>query len=78
MPRFEIIPKDQPEAAIEIDCLDAGSALLIANQIGCNEADVHEDGAYRFSVRTLGGKTSFWQIFQRESPPGGPEVISAG
>lgn len=66
MPRFRIIPSDDAAEPIEIESLDAGSALYTANQIGCHEADVLEEGIYLFSVRTLGGKSSFWQIFQRQ------------
>ena len=54
MPRFQIIPTDRPDEIIEIEGVDAGSALHIANQLSCDQADVHRNGAYLFSVRTLG------------------------
>jgi len=90
MPRFQILPRDNSAQPIEIDCVDAGSALYTANQIGCHEADILEEGLYVFSVRTLGGKSSFWQIFQRKDgavdpvmmPPGqgttDPQITRAG
>jgi len=65
MPRYQIIPSDRPEASVEIDGIDAGAALHVASQLRCGQADVHENGSYLFSVRTLGGEASFWEIFQR-------------
>jgi len=78
MPRFQIIPLDRPDARVEIDCIDAGSALNVASQLRCSAADVRQDGAYLFSIRTLGGKSSFWQIFQRSEAsvnPMSPEYM---
>lgn len=78
MPRFQIVPTDNTQAPIEVECFDAGTALYTANQIGCSEADVHEEGIYVFSVRTLGGKSSFWQIFQRNDAPAEPPIVQFG
>jgi hypothetical protein len=65
VPSFTIIPVDQSRSPTEIAALDGGAVLNVVSQIGCEEADVLQDGDYAFSVRL--SPSGVWSIFQRDS-----------
>jgi hypothetical protein len=67
MPRFAIFPTDQSTHSAEIEARSAATVLCKLIQLGCNEADVLEDGQYTFSVRL--GTAGVWSIYQRERLP---------
>jgi hypothetical protein len=63
MPRFKIIPKNQPLASAEIIAPDAKTALDVVASFASQEADVEQDDGSRFSIRQDGN--GVWTISAR-------------
>ena len=64
MPRFTIVPLDQPDSSIDLVSPNAEAVLHMIGRRDFLDADVFRDGEYAFSV-TLNA-IGFWTIFERE------------
>lgn len=65
MPRYSIHPADGNFPSATIIATDPRQVLELVGRLPLEEADVHEDGAYSYSLRLDG--SGIWYIFHRES-----------
>lgn len=72
MPRFVIKPTDRDFLSTELIARDPSGALYLMERLGYSEADVFEDGQYKFSLRLNPG--AVWLILQRKQNVAGKVV----
>jgi hypothetical protein len=76
MPRFTVLPIDPSYSTIKFSARDAGKVLPIFGQLGCREADIHQEGRYAFTVRL--DANGVWAIYQRRDDAGSESIAASG
>jgi hypothetical protein len=62
MPRYRLIPSDDHHIAIDFLASNAAQCLVIADRYAMGEADLYEDGHYRFTLRHGSDGAGCWVI----------------
>lgn len=67
MPRFSLVPADNRQQAIDVQCMDGSGALHASAALPHRELHVFEEESYLFSVRKWGIDCIFWEIFRSDT-----------